>query len=97
MLKILQVRLQQYMNQELPDVQAGFEKAEEPEMKLPTSVGSSKKQESSRKTSITALSIIPKPLTVSDQISHSVVSDSLRPHESQHARPPFPSPTPGVH
>ena len=31
------------------------------------------------------------------QISHSVVSDSLRPHESQHARPPHPSPTPGVH
>ena len=34
---------------------------------------------------------------VSDQISHSVVSNSLRPHESQHARPPCPSPTPGVH
>ena len=33
----------------------------------------------------------------SDQISCSVVSDSLRPHESQHARPPCPSPTPGVH
>ena len=33
----------------------------------------------------------------SDQISHSVVSDSLRPHESQHARPPCPSPTPGVY
>ena len=33
----------------------------------------------------------------SDQISHSVVSDSLRPHESQHARPPCPSPIPGVH
>ena len=31
------------------------------------------------------------------QISQSVVSDSLRPHESQHARPPCPSPTPGVH
>ena len=31
------------------------------------------------------------------QISHSVVSDSLRPHESQHARPPCPSPTPRVH
>ena len=30
-------------------------------------------------------------------ISHSVVSNSLRPHESQHARPPCPSPTPGVH
>ena len=34
---------------------------------------------------------------VSVQFSHSVVSDSLRPHESQHARPPCPSPTPGVH
>ena len=33
----------------------------------------------------------------SDQISSSVVSDSLRPHELQHARPPCPSPTPGVH
>ena len=33
----------------------------------------------------------------SDQISHSVVSDSLRPHESQHTRPPCPSPTPRVH
>ena len=31
------------------------------------------------------------------QFSHSVVSDSLRPHEPQHARPPCPSPTPGVH
>ena len=30
-------------------------------------------------------------------VSHSVVSDSLRPHESQHARPPCSSPTPGVH
>ena len=36
-------------------------------------------------------------LVDSDQISRSVVSDSLRPHESQHARPPCPSPTPGVH
>ena len=34
---------------------------------------------------------------ISDQISRSVVSDSLRPHESQHARPPCPSPPPGVH
>ena len=40
MLKILQARLQQYVNRELPDVQAGFRKAEEPEIKLPTSVGS---------------------------------------------------------
>ena len=50
MLKILQARLQQYVNRELPDVQAGFlEKAEEPEIKLPTSAGSLKKRESSRK------------------------------------------------
>ena len=35
--------------------------------------------------------------TSSVQFSHSVVSDSLRPHESQHAWPPCPSPTPGVH
>ena len=64
MLKILQARLQQYMNCELPDVQAGFEKAEEPEIKLPTSAGSWKKQESSRETSISALLTMPKPLTV---------------------------------
>ena len=37
------------------------------------------------------------PRGTSVQFSHSVVSDSLRPHESQHARPPCPSPTPGVH
>ena len=41
-----------------------LEKSEEPEMKLPTSTGSSKKQESSRKTSISALLTMPKPLTV---------------------------------
>ena len=45
MLKILQDRPQQYMNRELPDVPAGFRKAEEPEIKLPTSAGLSKKQE----------------------------------------------------
>ena len=64
MLKILQARLQQYVNRELPGVQAGFRKAEEPEIKLPTSAGSWKKQESSRKTSISALLTMPKPLTV---------------------------------
>ena len=50
-LKILQARLQQYVNCELPDVQAGFKKAEEPEIKLSTSTELSKQQESSRKTS----------------------------------------------
>ena len=52
------------MNQELPDVQAGLEKAEEPEIKLPTSTGSSKKQGNSRKTSTSASFTTPKPLTV---------------------------------
>ena len=64
MLKILQARLQQYMNHELPDIQADLEKAEEPDIKLPTSTGSLKKQESSRKTFISALLTMPKPLTV---------------------------------
>ena len=64
MLKILQARLKQYMNSELPDVQLDLEKAEEPEIKLPTSIGSQKKQENSRKISISALLTTPKPLTV---------------------------------
>ena len=49
MLKILQASLQQYMNRELLDFKLVFEKVEEPEIILPTSVGSLKRQESSRK------------------------------------------------
>ena len=64
MLKILQVRFQQYMNREFPHVQAGLEKAKEPEIKLPTSVGSQKKQGNSRKTSTSASITMLKPLTV---------------------------------
>ena len=52
------------MNCEFQDVQAGFYKAEEQEIKLPTSTVSSKKLESSRKISIFALLTMPKPLTV---------------------------------
>ena len=63
MLKILQARLQQYVNH-IQMFKLVLEKAEEPEIKLPTSAGSSKKQESSRKTSISALLTMPKPLTV---------------------------------
>ena len=59
MLKILQARLQQYVKHELD-----LEKAEEPEPKWPTSVWSSKKQDSSRKTSISALFTMTKPLIV---------------------------------
>ena len=63
-LKILQARLQQYMNHDSQMFTLVLEKAEEPENKLPTSAGSSKKEESSRKTSISALLTMPKPLTV---------------------------------
>ena len=67
-LKILQVRLQQYVNsrwaKNFQIFKLVLEKAGEPEIKLLTSVGSSKMQESSRKTSISALLTMPKPLTV---------------------------------
>ena len=59
MLKILQARLQQYVNRELPDVQAGLRKGRGTRDQLPTSAGSSKKQESSRKTSTSALLTMP--------------------------------------
>ena len=64
MLKILQARLQQYRNHELPMFKVDLEKVEEPEIKLPTSVGTSKKQKNTRKTSTSALLITPKPLTL---------------------------------
>ena len=54
MLKILQARFQQYVNREIPDVQAGFRKGRGTKIKLPTSIGSQKKQKSSRKTSTSA-------------------------------------------
>ena len=52
------------MKHELLDVQGGFRKDRGTELKLPTSAGSLKKQESSRKTSISALLSMPKPLTM---------------------------------
>ena len=64
MLKILQARLQQYMNHELPDVQTGFRKGRGTRDQIANISGSSKKQESSRKTSISALLTMPKPLTL---------------------------------
>ena len=64
MLKILQARFQQYVNPELTAVQAGFRKGRGTRDQMPTSSGSSKKQESSRKTSISALLTMPNPLTV---------------------------------
>ena len=64
MLKILQAKLQQYLNQELPDVQAGFRKGRGTRDQIPTFVGSSKKQENSRKTFTSASLTMLKPLTV---------------------------------
>ena len=64
MLKIFQVRLQQYVNCEFPDVQKDLEKAEEPEIKLSAFIGPSKKQGSSRKTATSASLTMLKTLTV---------------------------------
>ena len=64
MLKILQAKLQQYVNHELSDVQVGFRKERGTEIKLPTSVGSLENQDISRKTSISVLLTMPKPWTV---------------------------------
>ena len=68
MVKILQARLQQDVNCELPDVQAGFRKG-----KLPTSGQSLKKYQSSRKTYISALLIMPKPF---DCVDHNKLENS---------------------
>ena len=64
MLKILQVRYQQFMNQELPYVLAGFTKGRGTRDQTANIVGSSRKQENSRKISTSALLTTPKPLTV---------------------------------
>ena len=69
MLKILQARLQQYVNRELPDVQA------EPEIKLPAFSGSSKKQESSRKNIYFCLTDYAKPF---DCVDHNKLWEILK-------------------
>ena len=64
MLRILQARLQQYVNHELPDVQAGFRKGRRTRDQIANICWIIKRQESSRKTSISALLTMTKPLTV---------------------------------
>ena len=64
MLKILQVRLQQYMNGELPGAQAGFRKGRATRDQIANTCWSLKKHESSGKTSTSTLLSTPKPLTV---------------------------------
>ena len=64
MLKILQARLQQYVNRELSDVQAGFRKSRGTRDQIANICWIMEKQQSSRKTSTSALLTMPKPLTV---------------------------------
>ena len=64
MLKILQARLQQYVNRELPDVQAGFRKGRGTRDQITNICWINEDEESSRKTSISALLSMPKLLTV---------------------------------
>ena len=64
MLKILQAKLQQYVNCELPDVQAGFRKGRGTRDQIANICWIMEKARESRKTSISALLIMPKPLTV---------------------------------
>ena len=67
MFKILQAKFQSMWTMNFQMFKLDLEKAEEPEIKLPISAGSSKKQESSRKTSTSALLTTPKPLCGSQQ------------------------------
>ena len=87
MLKILQARLQQCMNWELQMFKLDLEKAEEPKSKLPTSGGSWKKQESSRKTSASLTML--KPLTV-------WITVNCRKFWDGNTRPPYLSPEKSV-
>ena len=64
MLKVFQTRLQQYVNLNIQMFKLDLEKSEEPEIKLPTTTGSLKKQETFRKISTSALLTTPKHLTV---------------------------------
>ena len=64
MLKILQARLQQYMNHELPDVQAGFRKGRETRDQIANICWVIEKAREFQKTSISSLLTMPKPLTV---------------------------------
>ena len=82
--------LQQYMNHGLPDVQAGFRKGKGTRDQIANICWIMEKGREFQKN-------IYFCFITSVQFSHWVVSDSLWPHESQHTRPPCPSPIPGVY
>ena len=99
-LKMLLARLEQYLNGEIPGVQAGFRKGRGTRNHMPTSTGSWKKWEFQKNIYFCFIDYVKAFDCVqfsSVHFSCSVMSDSLWPHESQHVRPPCPSPTPGVH
>ena len=80
MFKILQARLQKYVNSEIPDVQAGFTKGRGIRDRIANICGSLKKEESSRKTSISALLTMPKYLCGPQQsVENSVRDGNTRP------------------
>ena len=83
MLKILQARFQQYVNRELPDVQVGFRKGRGTRDQIANICWIIKKQGSSRKTSISALLTMPKPLTVW------IKTDCGNSQKDGNARPPY--------
>ena len=99
MLKIFQARLQQHVDCELLDVQAGFRKRRGTRDQIDNICRIIEKAREFQKNIFSALLTMPKLSTVfsSVQFSCSVRSNSLQPHELQHARPPCPSPTPRVH
>ena len=102
MLKILQARLQQYVNRELPDAQAGFRKGRGTRDQIDNICWIMEKAREFQKKIYFCFIDYAKAFDCVDhnssvQFSCSVVSDSLWPHELQPARPPCASPTPGVH
>ena len=82
MLKILQARLQQYVNCELPDVQTGFRKGRGTRYQMPTSAGSLKKQDSSRKNIYSCFTDYAKAF---DYVDHNKLENSER---DGNTRPP---------
>ena len=84
MIKILQERLQQYVNWKFQMLNIVLEKVEEQELKLPTFTKSWKNQESSRKTSISALLTMPKPLTVDHNKLWTILKEMAIPDHLTH-------------
>ena len=104
MLKILQARLQQYMNRELPDVQAGLRKGRGTRDQIANIFWITEKAREFQRNIYFCFTDYAKAFDCVDnnqfssvQFSHSVMSNSLRSRESQHTRLLCPSPTPGVY